>query len=377
VSRVVVIGENSQYMAGLNSKRIASLDGWRALSILLVIGSHSARVDGLPKELAFFFTSIFDGALGVRCFFIISGFIITLLLLKENDKTSKISLKKFYIRRSIRIIPVCYAYLFIVFLLQISANYFQSPIAWLQNLTFTTGYQFASAHYTWTTGHLWSLAVEEQFYILWPVLFYFFIARFNYALLVLSIPLFVSPIFRAVNYFCSEKIGWLFPTPEFLYNCDSISTGCICALIYFRWPQSIKLFLDRKNIFIIFTGLFLILFPIVLQKNYIYGFFTVPFANTSQNIGLALLLMHSIESPEYAPYRLLNSHTMQYIGKISFSLYIWQQLFTSNSIEFFYRSIWCFSYPWFIVCIFAAALFSYYLLEKPFMGLQSKYRVAN
>jgi peptidoglycan/LPS O-acetylase OafA/YrhL len=94
-------------------------------------------------------------------------------------------------------------------------------------------------------------------------------------------------------------------------------------------------------------------------------------------MGLALLLMHSIESPKYAPYRLLNSHTMQYIGKISFSLYIWQQLFTSNSIEIFDRFIWCFSYPWFIVCIFVAALFSYYLLEKPFMGLQSRYRVAN
>ena len=108
---------------------------------------------------------------GVLCFFVISGFLITWLLLVENDHRGRISLKHFYIRRALRILPVYYTFLLTVAVLQYFTPYSQNYMEWIGNLTFTQNF-IESPH---TTGHLWSLSVEEQFYLLWPVTLVFLI----------------------------------------------------------------------------------------------------------------------------------------------------------------------------------------------------------
>ena len=84
----------------VTQSRLPSLDGWRAVSIAMVLGSHSTFVYGFPDKLTPFFYWAFDGNLGVRCFFTISGLLITWLMIVENDQTGRVNLRHFYVRRS-------------------------------------------------------------------------------------------------------------------------------------------------------------------------------------------------------------------------------------------------------------------------------------
>ena len=106
------------------------------------------------------------GYLGVNMFFVISGFIITMLLLREFQRTQTVSLKHFYLRRGLRILP---AYVF--FLLGIGLFTWMGSVAlrtqdWLAAMTYTVSFQEKPA---WDIGHIWSLSVEEHFYCVWPL----------------------------------------------------------------------------------------------------------------------------------------------------------------------------------------------------------------
>lgn len=101
----------------VENNRLQSIDGWRAISILFVLIQHSAAKDGWPiflknKAIAAL------GGVGVRFFFVISGFLITWLLIQEIYKFNKISIKSFYIRRAIRIIPVLICFILICYFLE-------------------------------------------------------------------------------------------------------------------------------------------------------------------------------------------------------------------------------------------------------------------
>jgi hypothetical protein len=145
-------------------RHIPSLDGLRGFSITLVVLAHLQGVRGVP---AFLSTSVFDrGQLGVRFFFVVSGFLITRLIADEIESTGWLSIKLFYIRRVLRIFPAFYAYLAVVALAS-ALHWLDIP---LHNLafaaTYTTNYLLDGR---WETGHLWSLAIEEQFYLIWPI----------------------------------------------------------------------------------------------------------------------------------------------------------------------------------------------------------------
>ena len=144
------------------NKKLPSLDGWRAVSISLLLLGHSVFTPGFPS-FAKAFNSQGTGILGVRFFFVISGFLITWLLVGEREKTGSINLNHFYARRVLRIFPVNYVHLAVLGLL---TAFRQPASAWLANFTYTTNF-FPTG---FPTSHLWSLAVEEQFYLLWPFL---------------------------------------------------------------------------------------------------------------------------------------------------------------------------------------------------------------
>ena len=109
--------------------------------------------------------TLFDGALGVRIFFVISGFLISLLLQNEMmSSASGVSLTKFYIRRFLRLAPAQIAFVFALFLLTKVTSLELRACQYLTALTYTKNYWCGS----WVDGHLWSLSVEEQFYLLWP-----------------------------------------------------------------------------------------------------------------------------------------------------------------------------------------------------------------
>ena len=143
------------------STKLPSLDGWRAVSIGLVLVQHSTMAAGFPPALTPWIKRFDLGSLGVQFFFVISGFLITWLLLQEQARHGRISLKHFYLRRALRILPVYFFYLFVLGCL---TRYEQPGYLWAANLTFTTNYFWPPEG----TAHFWSLGVEEQFYLLWP-----------------------------------------------------------------------------------------------------------------------------------------------------------------------------------------------------------------
>ena len=165
-----------EYPAGAPQKKdhLPSLDGLRAVSIFLVLVAHSSVCVGCPKIVSAFFPELAMGALGVRTFFVISGFLITSLLIKEEHKEGFISLSAFYRRRVLRIFPAYYFYLLFVLIVGCFVPAFRAPWStYVSAATFTTriwGYwgnvwQF---HQSWFLIHTWTLSVEEQFYLLWP-----------------------------------------------------------------------------------------------------------------------------------------------------------------------------------------------------------------
>jgi len=182
------------------SSRLPSLDGWRAVSIIMVLGYHAAMAS--PDSESPVFSMFFDGNLGVRFFFVISGFLITWLLLKESKQTGKVSLNNFYVRRFLRIFPVYFVYVLVLFGLQLFAKFKETPAGWLGMLTFTRNFTDGlTANGSMGSAHLWSLSVEEQFYLLWPGLYVLVCHRsFRLKAALLAIPIITAPIFRIGTY---------------------------------------------------------------------------------------------------------------------------------------------------------------------------------
>jgi peptidoglycan/LPS O-acetylase OafA/YrhL len=143
----------------MQPKRIPALDGLRGFSIALVVAGHwlEPRLVGWERDMAGTAAS-----LGVRIFFVLSGYLITRLLLQERAQKGSIDLRAFYRRRARRILPASTCFMLTAFVL------FRPQLSW--------GHALAAAFYVtnfdpghpWFLGHLWSLSVEEQFYAIWP-----------------------------------------------------------------------------------------------------------------------------------------------------------------------------------------------------------------
>src|ERR1700733_3368995 len=156
-----------------DSKRLPSLDGLRAVAISFVLLGHASHTALFPQAWKSVLARLPAlGHFGVELFFVISGFVITHSLANEERDNDTVSLRAFYVRRVLRILPPVAAYLLFVFVLQAAGAIDLDRVEWVAALTFTRN--FCAGH--WITGHLWSLAVEEQFYLLWPFMFAF--ARF-------------------------------------------------------------------------------------------------------------------------------------------------------------------------------------------------------
>ena len=145
--------------------RIPSLDGLRAVSILLVIGLHTAQAYGAFHPVSRGWFALFNGGFGVFIFFEISGFLITTLLLEEHRKRGSISLGGFYVRRFFRIFPPLYLYLGVIVALGLAGRL---VVAWRDVVSSALFFHNFSARGTWWLEHLWSISVEEQFYLVWP-----------------------------------------------------------------------------------------------------------------------------------------------------------------------------------------------------------------
>lgn len=330
-------------------RRIPSLDGARTASILLVIFAHLS--DG-QHDLPLIWR-IDYGNLGVRTFFVISGFLITSLLLQELRQTGSISLPDFYLRRLFRIAPAYYVYIGVVTLLIpigliVRATYNDLPPA----LFYYTNYRKTVG----SLGMTWSLSVEEQFYVLWPTAIVLLgLIRARYCCLALLI---IAPAFRVL---CDLH---LWPTySKFAFECvsDALATGCLLALFRERiWNVSgyrRLMELGLAPLPLVAALLLMASQPAPILRDII----GIP----GLNIGLAVLLDRCMRMPSVGFARVLNLRQVCWVGTISYSLYLWQQMFA------FSHYLWAGDK---LLCIFALAILSHYLVERPFLALGRRFR---
>jgi peptidoglycan/LPS O-acetylase OafA/YrhL len=289
------------------SKRIPSLDGIRAVSITMVIVSHFGKDVGWGDPLGL-------GSLGVRIFFVISGYLITGLLLKELEQDGRVSLLRFYFRRTMRIFPAFYFYLACVL--------FISALGWadlsfrqaLPALTYTSNYFVSSLQ--GTVKHTWSLATEEQFYLIWPAALA--LSGRRRGLIVLLALLIIAPI---SSHFLSLKFGYSVPA---FFN-SPIGIGCLLALT--------RRYLHKTPLYnrLVHSPAGLLLPLVILACNLPalqIGGLRDALSSLVLNVSIALWLDWAVINADGLTERLLNNPVAVYIGVLSYSLYLWQQLFT-------------------------------------------------
>jgi peptidoglycan/LPS O-acetylase OafA/YrhL len=354
--------------------RLASIDGWRALSILMVLGAHcySSPIINSVFNNSVLYPAL-DGNLGVRFFFVISGFLITYLLLKEVEKYGQIDIKAFYVRRALRILPVYSAYLVVVAVLQFLTIVHQPLITWVGDMTFTVNFLPRGV----ISGHLWSLAVEEQFYFIWPLVLSWLCSQKNNrsVVIVLSVPIVTAFLFHIVGH--EKAFPWimhpLFHLHSSFLNFDSLDVGCISAFLLVNQGGRLSKALESKKHWVLtMLGISMILGPCyagMVHLSFI-DFLNEVMGKFFQATGFAILLLSSILYPARFPF--LNWRMVAYIGCISYSVYIWQQIYCYPPAEYKFPDDFFFKFPGCLVAAFATAMVSYHFLELPLLKLKAR-----
>jgi len=298
----------------------------------MVLIAHLGWSDRAPK-----FFMVYGGT-GVRIFFVISGYLITTLLLKEHVRSSTIDLREFYIRRAYRILPaagVFLAFAFMVYWREI--RYIDMAAALLYVLNFDFGRP-------WMIGHLWSLSVEEQFYFLWPGALKRFYAHKT---LILTGTIAVAPIYQLICYH--------YKTPAALSTFPAVAgdlaIGSLIAIFGSKIPE-ISVWLAAA------MAVAVVVFPHYAADTPLKTIFEVLILSPLVSVCIAGVLIHVVRRP----YGFLNIAPVVWIGRISYSLYLWQQPFFSAKNQAYYKLA-------FGICL---ACLSYYLVEQPVLRLRER-----
>jgi len=345
-------------MTEMASGRIPSLDGLRAVSVVLVLVYHNVdwSVVGRARPLL---EVVGNGQLGVSVFFVISGYLITTLLLRELDAAGSIGLKNFYLRRAFRILPACFAYLGTVLLLA-RAGILEVPFReWLSSAAFLRDYVAALGIESGRdafTSHCWSLAVEEQFYIFWPACLAA-LGRRRGAWLAAGL-IAASPASRVATYLAfpglRASLGVMAHT-----RLDTIMFGCLAALL--ADSEGFRAVVRRA------TGTSLpwlaVLFAVVISPTlarWFGGSYVLLIGYGLEGASLTLVMLWLIGRPHSVAGQFLNNRAVAHLGVISYSFYLWQQLFCGLH------------FPWSVAPTLLMAEGSYWLIERPALGLRGR-----
>lgn len=347
-------------------KYTPELDGLRGVAIVGVMVFHA----GAPF--------LKGGFIGVDIFFVLSGFLITSLLVSEFNRCGTVNLKNFYIRRMLRLAPalivlllvLCLASFFFLSSQEANSNYIDSLIA----LAYLSNWARAfSIHPPYLLGHTWSLSIEEQFYIIWPVLLLIvlrlFKTRHSVVMFAIAVAI-VSWVFRIylhANGATVERLYYGLDT-----RVDALMVGCALGVALASGhltSGSRKEALSRVLVVIAPVSVAcLLVFSTVADHHapymYQYGFFSIELLT-------AILIMDVLLNDNSMIRRLLGMKWLVWIGTLSYGLYLWHYPIYKLMFVFGFRGV--------AVVIagslttFALTVFSYYLIEKPILKLKKRF----
>ena len=339
-----------------------SLDGLRAVAILSVLAVHTIHVYGWPL--------LKGGSLGVDVFFVLSGFLITSLLLEEWSGDGQINLRNFYLRRALRLVPALVALLTVLFftahLLLAPAEAARTlraiPISFLYLSDLAIA--FGDNHQLGALKHTWSLAVEEQFYLLWPPLFYLALKSglSRRTIFGLTLLLIVAAVLH-------RAALWEGPVsiPRTYYSidtrADALLVGCATGMaLSWGFVRACPGWLAALAVL---TLEFMLLFTDYATPFMHKGGFTVAAVATSCVIVGVLL------RPSGLFRGVLEARALVWVGRVSYGLYLWH--YPSFKAVQYLSAPWPVKLAVALIVTFAVTALSFYLLEKPILRLKSRY----
>lgn len=284
------------------------LDGLRALAILAVLYTHF-----FPED--YWLLGIYWGGSGVRLFFVLSGFLITRILLREGSEAggrpgeAAFLIRRFYVRRYLRLTPVFYATLAVMVALNVPNA--RSTVWW--HVFYLSNFKFAIMDdWQGAVAHFWTLSVEEQFYLLWPPAVIFIPVRLLAGLAAALIP--GSIAYR----YCAHRMGlgdvalWVLPPNSM----DALLLGAVTAIGAGKWA------LNSSQTWTRCAALGGLIIGTVGSYTNIFGPLMEASIPTAFAVSWAWVVLCASEGNAGIPGRLLEHPLLVYLGKTSYGTYV-------------------------------------------------------
>ena len=334
--------------AVLAKPRLPALDGIRAVAVGLVIAVHA----GAPVP----------GDLGVSLFFVLSGFLITWLLLLEHQETGAVSLRAFYFRRFLRIVPAYAVFLALSWTADTLLGSPWPPHLATAALTYTVNYwNIWIGHHHGTIGHAWSLSVEEQFYLCWPPLFIWAAARKRLRE-TLGIAIVGVVLWRSL------AVG-LFSRPDvYVYNAfetraDQLAVGCgLAVMAHLGSLDRFSRWVTRWWWLPVGTAVLIYWSRTASTEWHSTAGYTVEAAL------IAVLLVQLLVLAAHPCWQWLDSGPLRYLGALSYPLYLYHQW--GLDLGRHAAPVRALRIPFGLLGCVALAAGSYYLVERPASALR-------
>ncbi|MBS1516805.1 MAG: acyltransferase [Bacteroidetes bacterium] len=347
------------------SSYMPQLDSIRAFAVLFVLFEHWLPKDKIPFSVPF-------GLIGVTVFFVLSGYLITQILFKSRNDAREEGmnflhpLKQFYIRRTLRIFPIYYITIFILWILNIQN--IREKILWF--IFYASNiYFYKIQNFDGPLSHLWTLAVEEQFYIIWPLITLFTPRKYLFGAIA-GITVF-GMLFTSVIYYFSDSVGFSTNLLDILTpSCmDSFGLGAILA--YFRVYRSEQF--DFNDIIL------KIVFFLCLLMSVLFFFSDNIFIELLFNTNISVLSVYLISRASIGfkgiTGKIFENRILTYLGKISYGLYLFHNfipiILIGVGMPYIKNDIIRFMFQSLVLVMIASV--SWFLIEKPINGLKKKF----